>query len=458
MNRLWVQLTLAFTAAVVIGIGAAAFMANFAIDREFRDFLARSEAAIEDSGLADQLVAYYEQNQGWADIDSALAVSGRSGALPPGSPRGGNHFRLPLLLADADGRIVYDNRGQRRGSPLTAAERDSAIALESQGTVVGYVTIEIGPVDQLLPGERAFVDRVRQNLVIAALIAGSVGIGLGLALSRNIARPLNRLATAARAIAAKDLSQRVEPMGAAEVMEVGHAFNEMAASLEKAEDLRRNLVADVAHELRTPLSVLQGNLTALLDGVYPLEPSEIARLADEARLLSRLVDDLRELAQAEAGQLALELRATDLAAVVQTTVEVFGPVAGDKQVALIHDAPASLPPVRVDAGRVAQVLRNLLSNALRHTSPGGTIRVAAAVVPGGVEVSVSDTGEGIAPADLPHVFERFWRGDKSRVRETGGSGLGLAIARRLIELQRGQIGVESQPGRGSRFWFRFPVY
>jgi len=249
----------------------------------------------------------------------------------------------------------------------------------------------------------------------------------------------------------------VQPGGTAEVIEVGHAFNEMAVSLEKAEELRRNLVADVAHELRTPLSVLQGNLSGLLDGVFPLEMTEVARLYDETRLLSRLVDDLRELAQAEAGQLHLDLRPIDAADVVRSTVEAFSAVAAEQQVTLTGDAPSDLSPARTDPGRLAQVLRNLLANALRHTPPGGSIRVTASSRPGWVEVSVSDTGEGIAEEDLPHVFDRFWRSDKSRARETGGSGLGLAIARRLIEAQGGQIGVESELGKGSRFWLRLPV-
>jgi len=457
MNRLWVRLTLAFAAVAVIGIGAAALLANFAIGGEFRRFVARNEAGLENSGLTDWLVAYYEQHAGWAGVESLFAADGQFPDSRVGPQRDEGRFRLRLLLADADGRIVYDTHGQRSADPLSVAERDTAIALESQGALIGYVAVVPGPVDQLLPGERDFVDRVWRNLLIAALIAGGVGIGLGLTLSRNIARPLNRLAAAARAIAAKDLSQRVEPGGAAEIVEVGRAFNDMAASLEKSEELRRNLVADVAHELRTPVSVLQGNLTALLDGVYPLEPAEVARLADETRLLGRLIDDLRELAQAEARQLDLDFQPLDLSAIIRITADTFGPAAADKQITLTGDVPPDLPRVRADAGRIAQVLRNLLTNALRHTPQGGMIRIAASAVPGGVEVSVSDTGDGIAPHDRPYVFDRFWRGDKSRARETGGSGLGLAIARRLIEAQGGQIGVESELGAGSRFWLRLPV-
>jgi signal transduction histidine kinase len=244
----------------------------------------------------------------------------------------------------------------------------------------------------------------------------------------------------------------------------------MAADLEKVEELRRNMVADVAHELRTPLSVLQGNLRAILDGVYALEQAEIAGLYDETRLLSRLVEDLHELAQAEAGQLHLDLRPTDLIEVVQTTVANFVVAAEAKGVKLTTDwadETANLP-VLADPDRLAQIMRNLLSNALRHTPEGGQITVSATVrrtTPPAVRIVVADTGEGIPPDDLPHVFDRFWRADRSRARETAGpstgsgrgSGLGLAIARHLVQAYGGEMGVESEVGRGSRFWFTLPV-
>jgi two-component system OmpR family sensor kinase/two-component system sensor histidine kinase BaeS len=309
----------------------------------------------------------------------------------------------------------------------------------------------------LHPTEQFFVDQVRRNLVLAALIASVIGAVLGLLFSRTLTRPLDRLAQAARAIAAKDLTHRVTPSGTVEVANVAVAFNEMASSLQKAEELRRNLVADVAHELRTPLSVMQGTLTAQLDGVFPLDLSETAKLYDETRLLSRLVDDLRELAQVEAGQLPLNLGAIDLKRVIVTTVSAFEGAASEKQIALNDEAPDQLPPVKADSERVAQALRVLISNALRHTPTAGAITITAAQLSDGVEVSVRDTGDGIAATELPYVFDRFWRGDKSRARESGGSGLGLAIAKQLIEAQGGSIGVESQAGAGSRFWFRLPI-
>jgi two-component system OmpR family sensor kinase/two-component system sensor histidine kinase BaeS len=277
----------------------------------------------------------------------------------------------------------------------------------------------------------------------------------GVAISRTVSRPLSRLARAARAFAAHNWDQRVTVGGTEEVAEVAFAFNDMADSLQQAETLRRNLMADVAHELRTPLTVLQGNLRALLDGVYPLERSEIATLYDETRLLHRLVDDLRELALAEAGQLKLNLQTIDLTPIVRSAVANFMPVADERGVTLGANIDRAVE-VRADPDRAGQVLRNLIANALWHTSQSGQITVETQPGDRDWRISVTDTGEGIAPEDLPHVFNRFYRTDKSRTRHSSGSGLGLAIANSLVEAMGGQIGVESELGSGSRFWFTLP--
>jgi len=288
--------------------------------------------------------------------------------------------------------------------------------------------------------------------VVSMLIVGAL-------LNRRLNAPLQRLAVAARAIAAGDLGQRVETAGSIEVAQVGQAFNEMTAALQEAEVLRQNMVADVAHELRTPLSVLQGNLWAILNGAYPLEKAEIARLYDETRLLSRLVEDLRELALADAGQLDLNVRPTDVAQVIRHTVDNFALAAEAQEVDLSAQLPNDVPPAQADPDRVAQVLRNLLVNALRHTQSGGAVTVEALARNGVLEIAVVDTGEGIAPIDLPHVFERFWRADPARTRGDGetplgsGTGLGLAVAESLVEAQGGRIWAESALGEGSVFRF-----
>jgi signal transduction histidine kinase len=460
-NRLWVRLALAFAVVAVIGIGLASLMADLSIDREFRSFVGRNEANLQNSDLATKLIDYYTQHQTWIGVSTILTPSvppsGQGGPQPGGPPPDRFGPPLALIIADASSQIVFDSQQRRVGEGLSQPEHDAATPLQAQGQTIGYLVFTPGPIATLRPSEQAFVDQVRQSLVVAAVLASLIGAVLGLAFSRTLTRPLNRLALAARAIAAKDLTQRVKPTGTIEVANVAEAFNDMAVSLQKAEELRRNLVADVAHELRTPLTVMQGSLTAQLDGVFPLDLTETAKLYDETRLLSRLVDDLRELAQAEAGQLQLNIGSIDLKRVIESTVGAFSGAASEKPITLSVDAPADLPQVKADSERVAQVLRVLLSNALRHTPANGTITSTAIALAGQVEVSIRDTGEGIALDELPYVFDRFWRGDGSRARETGGSGLGLAIAKQLIEAQGGSIGVDSQAGEGSRFWFRLPI-
>jgi len=297
-------------------------------------------------------------------------------------------------------------------------------------------------------------------LWIGAALAVGLGLITGVILSRSLTAPLQRLAAAARAVAGGNLDQRVKVEGSAEMAEVGQSFNEMTSALRKAEVLRQNLVADVAHELRTPLSVLQGNLRAILDDVYNLDKAEISRLYDETRLLSRLVDDLRELALADAGQLNLNVRPTDVAHIIRSTADNLALAAEAGQVSLVTELPDSLPAAQADPDRVCQVLRNLLVNALRHTPEGGSVTVSASTQESMVEIAVADTGEGIAAQDLPHVFERFWRADPSRSRSDrlgGGTGLGLSVAQSLVAAQGGKIWAESTPGEGTVFRFTLPL-
>jgi signal transduction histidine kinase len=464
MNRLWVRLTLAFGVVILVTVAVVAVLANLRAGEAFRLYLAYSGSSGQDP-LVERLAAYYETNGSWLGVEAILDRV----AIMPGPMRGmRGGFTFPpgtqpqLVLADAERRVVYEQPNAARGRRLSRDEEAAAWDIMVGGQVVGHLVVAL-PMRQAILGplEERFFDRLQQFLLVGALLAGVLGVLLGLALSRSLTAPLQRLATAARAMAGRDFTQRVRVDGGAEVAEVAQAFNEMAAALAEAEQLRKNLMADVAHELRTPLSVLQGNLQAILDDVYELDKTEIAHLYDQTRLLSRLVDDLRELALADAGQLHISLQPTDVGKVLRAAYDSLAPAAEAQGIALTLRIADDLPWVYADPDRVAQVLHNLLDNALRHTSASGSIALSASPTSDVVEITVGDTGEGIAPAELPHLFDRFWRADRSRShagRWAGGSGLGLSIAQSLVQAQGGHIWAESEQGRGATFRFTLPKH
>ncbi|RMF03844.1 MAG: HAMP domain-containing protein [Chloroflexi bacterium] len=461
MNRLWVRLSLAFGLVTLTAVIIAALLANFQVSTDFRRYIMHNQ--MMESTLLPPLADYYAQNGSWAGVESVLdSVRGPGMGMGRGSGNGqGQRQGAPqLVLADSDYRVVFaENGAANLGSRLARNDLQNALPIQVNNRVAGYLlsTAPGAANSALSESAQAFLEQVNRSLLQAGLIAGILGMVLGVFIARGLAAPLGRLATAARRIARGQLSQRVPEKGADEVADLARAFNEMAQHLEQAEQLRRNLVADVAHELRTPLSVVQGNLRAILDDVYPLDKEEIASIYDETIVLNRLISDLRELAQAEAGQLQLNLSPTELPPLLESTADLFRELAREKDIRVETRLAPALPPVQADADRLRQVLHNFLSNALRHTPAGGKITLAARPQNGGLRVSVTDTGSGIPAADLPHVFDRFWRADKSRTREQGGSGLGLAIARQIIQTHGGQVGADSTPGAGSEFWFTLPL-
>jgi len=469
LGKLWVRITLAVTLVVLIAVATIAILINLRTGAAFRDYVVLSGVQASGSGI-ETLAAYYQQQGSWEGVDALLedgiSVTGPiPGMAMPGmaAGRGGNRYggRLDVQLANAGGQVVYDSGGHGTGQKLSAEELNSALPITESDSdeVVGYLLLYFpGSWERVGELEQSFIQHMQQALIVGTALAVGLGLVMGILLSRSLTAPLQRLAAAARAVAGGDLSRKVEERGSQEVAEVARAFNEMTSELDQAERLRQNLVADVAHELRTPLSVLQGNLHAILDDVYPLDKAEIAHLYDETRLLSRLVDDLRELALADAGQLGINLASIDVADVIRTAASNFEPAAESADIQLTLDLASNLPEVVADPDRIAQVLRNLFANALRHTPKGGQISVAARTAGDAVEVSVTDSGEGISTEDLPRVFDRFWRADSSRTRGEGGAGLGLAIARALVEAHGGEIRAASEgPGKGSTFSFTLPA-
>jgi signal transduction histidine kinase len=267
---------------------------------------------------------------------------------------------------------------------------------------------------------------------------------------RRFASPVVDVMEAADRVAAGDYEARVEVRGPRDVQRLGAAFNAMTERLGSNEDRRRQLLADVAHELRTPLSVIQANLEALVDGLYPADETHLRSVVDETKVMARLLNDLQTLSTAEAGALTLHREPTEPRALIESAVRSFAAQAGEAAVGLDTRVTESLPEIDVDRLRIGEVLGNLLSNALRHTPAGGVVTVAAVVTNRGLEMSVSDTGTGIPPERLPHVFDRF-----SRATDSPGTGLGLAIAKSLVEAHGGEIRAESATA-GTTISFTLP--
>ena len=436
------RVLVALILVIVVAVGIVAFLASRATTGEFQRYVERG-GMIRHQRFEMFLAGHYTQNRSWSGVQPLVEQMGQITGER-------------IVLADGEGQIVADSANKLVGQTVGQNWAEPVALIVQRGMPVGAVYANpLGPADD--PQREAFLASINRALLLAAGVAGLAAVLLTLILSRRILRPVEALTTAARRMEKGDLSQRVEVQSNDEIGELARAFNAMADGLTRLEELRRNMVTDVAHELRTPLSNIRGYLEALQDGVVEPKPGVIDSLHEEAMLLNRLVDDLRELTLAEAGQLKLEHRPVAPADIVDRALEAARAQAEAKGITLQADLPEDLPLVDVDPQRIEQVLGNLLSNALTHTPSGGEVVVAARAKGSEVEVSVSDTGEGIPPERLPYIFERFYRADRSRSRATGGTGLGLSIAKQLVEAHGGRISVASQVGQGTTFTFTLPV-
>ena len=451
LNKLWFRLTIAFLLVAIIGVAVVAFLANRATSAGFSRFL-EGEATAQVAQLRSDLVAYYRERGNWNGAEVLLRQY-RS-ALGSG---------VALILLDDDGERVAV-AGSGRGNRPRATDLTDSLSIQVDGREVGSLIVE-GPPSLAMTGRagQQFLEEVNQAILLAGLIAVVVALILGILLARGLTRPLGRLTAATRSMAAGDLDQRVKAGGSDELNELAGSFNMMAAALAADERQRQQLFADIAHELRTPLSIIRGQLEAMLDGVLDLSPENIGLAHEETILLGRLVDELRALSLAESGQLPLDKRPLDMGLVVGGMQAAFEPLAETEGIRLELLVEPDLPRVEADEARLQQVLGNLLSNALRHASqadvpePEVRLTVSAVDSPAVVRVRVADNGPGLSVEAQQHVFDRFWRADAGRSRDRGGSGLGLAISRGIIVAHGGQIWVESDLGHGAAFIFELPI-
>ena len=371
-------------------------------------------------------------------------------------------FDVAITLIDTNGRVItstdtdwtnQQERGEGGSIWLSEEQARDGIMLMLDDTWVG--TLRVGDIGNPGTAESSFLSTVAES----ALIGGGIAIGLALFLSTilivQILRPLRALSRATDRVAEGDLPDEVILRTHDELGRLGDSFNHMLESLKRSETVRQTMTADIAHELRTPVTIIQGTLEAILDGIYDASEESIAPIYDETLHLGRLIDDLRDLALAEAGELRLEKESVDIVELIQQVSETAF-LSREDAPNLHLDMPNLLPRIQLDPKRFRQVIANLLSNAIRYTSEDGDVYIRARHINGDVEVTVSDTGPGIRADDLPHLFERFYRADPARGR-SAGSGLGLAIVKQWVEAHNGTIEVENRKSGGARFAIHLPV-
>lgn len=450
MRSLTVKLTLAFLVVGLVGTVLMALLVSGQTQREFDQFIADRYG----TELQNELTDYYETNGSWQGIGTILMRN------PYYRPGGREYVVAPVTLTDAEGLVVQSGRRDRVGQRLSAKETNRGIPVEVDGVVVGRIVLESSndrPTGPTSP-EADFIDRVRQAIIVSASAAAVIALLLGILLARTIARPVRELTTATQAVADGQLGHQVPVRTQDELGNLARSFNQMSADLARASELRRQMTADIAHELRTPLSVILGYTEALSENKLPGTPDVYATMYGEAQLLNHLIDDLRTLSLADAGELPLNRQACAPRALLERTASAYAARAQENGIELDVQADADLPAVLVDPERIAQVLGNLVSNALRYTAAGRSIVLAAAPAVDGTGsiLQVRDHGSGIAADDLPHIFDRFYRGDQARPQDEGESGLGLAIVKSIIEAHGGTIRVESVVGEGTTFTIGLP--
>ena len=445
------RLLVSHTIVAVVAIVIVAVVASLAVNRYFRN-LAQVQAHRDAQPFVQPLEQCYRIFDGWPTSPGACMIrEGRAGRLEPPMNR-------RLLVANTQGTIIFDthlNRGV--GHALPPEARAWALPLRVDGAEIGFVVARPNT-GVLGEAEDQFILLVRRSMIIASVGGVLLALVSGFILATSLTRPLRALTGAAYRLAHGDRSARVPDSRATdEVGELSRAFNSMSASLEQAEATRRQMVADIAHELRTPLSVLQLELESIEDGVVEPTPQVLASLTQEVGLLNRLIGDLRTLSLADAGQLQLQLEPLEVGAFMQRLVPRYQSAAREKQIDFVVQPGGLLPSVAADEDRLAQVLNNLIHNALHYTPAQGRVRLQVEHVHNELVWTIEDTGPGFASHEAEAIFERFYRADKARTRESGGSGLGLAIARGLIEAMGGRVWAQSVPNQGATFLVALPV-
>ena len=451
-RRLFVILMQAFGTVVLLAVVLMLALLLFA----FGNLLFRANPNfMPPSGEA--LRAYYVGRGSWDGIETILELEGRP------YDRFGNEDWSEMILLDQSGRVLIDQGRidtSRIGQPYSPQPQDIRFVLRVRGEQVGTLVYP-NEAWATLPFALGLLVSLSFPVIVISFFTGALTLLIGFLLARRVVTPLADVIGAAQAVAAGDLSTRVRVRGPGDLRSLSDSFNRMADALERNDRERRDFLADIAHELRTPLTIIRGRLEGIIDGVYPSDEDHVAPVLEETYVLERLVEDLRLLTLAESRQLHFDMQPIHLGELAERAADLFRAEAEEKNISLSIHVDADTPVVLADPQRVGQVIGNLMSNAIHYAPEQGrvTIEVKRADPNGNVALAtlaVRDTGPGVPESDLPRLFDRFWRGEKSRARAAGGAGLGLAVARQLIEAQGGIITAANLPGGGLEVRFTLP--
>jgi two-component system sensor histidine kinase BaeS len=449
MRSISTKLILAFLSIGIISVAIIFITARWNTRAEFIKFLSDQNQ----SDVVTQLSDYHRENGSWVGADKVFVQD--MGPQPDNSP-GPGHVRIPpFTLVDTNGNVIISNERYKIGDHVPQEDLARGVSIVEDGKVIGILVpmhVSFGG----NPREVEFIERTNLILLYGAFIGAVIALLLGIFLSRTLTRPIRELTQATHAVSEGDLSQQVPVRSSDELGELAKAFNKMSAELSRSVNTRKQMTADIAHELRTPLSLILGHAEAVHDGVLQPTRDNFEIIREEATRLEHLVNDLRILSLADAGELIINPQIIEPQRLLQEVASLYRYQAQRKNITLDLDIASPFSTVEVDPGRMTQVLTNILDNALRHTPEGGRIILSAKQVQDQIELAIQDSGPGLKAEDIDRIFERFYRTDSSRQREDGGSGLGLAIARSIVQAHGGQLSAESEAGNGLKIKITLP--
>ena len=439
-SSLRLKLLASFFLVIAIAVGTIAYIASNSAINQFDRYVSQDQAE-RYQRLALTFSNYYRYMGSWEEVSELTAKISEM-------------YSERIVLTDPSGVVIGDTATKLNGENISPDWSSKSVKLSLGDFSIGKIYIKT---QKRSPLQNTFINSVNKSVLTGGIIAGIVGIILALLFSRNILKPIRELTEATKEMQEGELDQRVDTTSGGEIGKLGESFNELARRLKEQKTLREEMVSDVAHELRNPLSNIQGYLEGLKEGMIEPTKRVFESLHQQSLVLNRLVNDLRDVNRAKAGKLNLDKKQVVLEDIISRETKALKTKAEDEQIELSQDlnGPNLL---EADPERVSQVVRNLLDNAITHTPEGGEIEVKSRKSSEEAVTTVSDDGSGIPEEDLPYIFDRFYRVDKSRSRGTGGTGLGLTIAKEIVESHGGTITAKSNKGEGSMFKFTLPLH